>query len=659
MYQIGLISCVDSYFPWPYNPAFNGHPVRLGNWRTFTLGLSLLMVGATLRAQNSISVAPGLVAVGSGDTLLSVIGTFSANSVVRWNGADLPTVFVSSSQLHATVPATDLAAPDLVPVTVFDPSSGESLPYNFPIFIVLSTNDLIYRSTDQKLYASLPGSLTNGNSIVSVDPQTGAVSSSIFVGSEPGRLAMSDDDQFLYIALQGSPQVRRFNLVNQTADIEFPLGSDSFFGPKFAGEIAVLPGSPHSVAVSTVYHGVSPAYAGLGIWDDSVERPNEVPRSINLLDSIAFGFTSANLYAYNNESTGFDFYRLSVSGAGVSFVDDHPNLISGFGNDIKFDNGFIYASNGAVVDPTIPILDGTFTISGSFDAFVPDSSINRAFYAADNGNGQTLYSFDQTTFTQQGHIDIGGVSGADSMLRWGTDGIAFRDIGFNGIVAFHSGFVRPPPQPVIASVVPNPIPVASDSFTIQVNGSNFVPGSLARWNGSNRTTVYVNSGQLSVTLLPSDHAIAGSGQLTVYNPPAQGSLSAALAVPVQGTFPATDLGVTIDHHLSPDPVQFGAMLRFNVNITNSGGIAPVVTLSLDFSEPVQLAPGSTPVSALQVPFGDLSDGASVLYTLALSAPLGHDFTVTATVASEAPDANPQNNTASSTAQVRLRPFLPH
>ncbi len=60
---------------------------------------------------------------------------FVDGSVLKWNGAALPTHFVSSSQLTATIPASDLSATGSAVLTVFNPApgGGESAPASLPI----------------------------------------------------------------------------------------------------------------------------------------------------------------------------------------------------------------------------------------------------------------------------------------------------------------------------------------------------------------------------------------------------------------------------------------------------------------------------------------------------------------------------------------------
>jgi YD repeat-containing protein len=74
------------------------------------------------------SIAPNSKTAGDPAFTLTVTGTnFIASSVVRWNGADRATTYGSSTQLTATIPATDIATAGTAPVTVFNPAPGGGL----------------------------------------------------------------------------------------------------------------------------------------------------------------------------------------------------------------------------------------------------------------------------------------------------------------------------------------------------------------------------------------------------------------------------------------------------------------------------------------------------------------------------------------------------
>jgi hypothetical protein len=132
-----------------------------------------------------------------------------------------------------------------------------------------------------------------------------------------------------------------------------------------------------------------------------------------------------------------------------------------------------------------------------------------ARFFLDQNSGQTyhvLTAADPTHFVTTGSVQLDNMTGdAFDLIRWGGNGIAFRtakDFGGNGsgrVVSLDGYFVLPP------SSVPNPAPTASSLSSnnavapgsntwVTITGSNFVPGSVALWNGSQRTTVFVIPG---------------------------------------------------------------------------------------------------------------------------------------------------------------------
>src|SRR5580693_5075440 len=70
-------------------------------------------------------LVPTAIAPGSAGFTLTVNGTgFVSGSVVNWNGTALSTTLVSSSQLTATVPASDIVTASTASITVSSPSPG-------------------------------------------------------------------------------------------------------------------------------------------------------------------------------------------------------------------------------------------------------------------------------------------------------------------------------------------------------------------------------------------------------------------------------------------------------------------------------------------------------------------------------------------------------
>jgi hypothetical protein len=83
------------------------------------------------------------------------------------------------------------------------------------------------------------------------------------------------------------------------------------------------------------------------------------------------------------------------------------------------------------------------------------------------------------------------------------------------------------PVPTTTSLSPASATAGGPAFTLTVNGTGFVAGSRVRWNGSNRTTTYVSSTQLTATIRVSDISSAGTDLVTVFNPTPGGGTSNA------------------------------------------------------------------------------------------------------------------------------------
>jgi sugar lactone lactonase YvrE len=82
------------------------------------------------------ALSPTVAPVGAALTLIVTGSGFSPGSVVRWSGSDRPTTFVSTTQLTAAIPASDLAAAGTAQITVFNPAPGGGLSNALDLTIV-------------------------------------------------------------------------------------------------------------------------------------------------------------------------------------------------------------------------------------------------------------------------------------------------------------------------------------------------------------------------------------------------------------------------------------------------------------------------------------------------------------------------------------------
>lgn len=246
------------------------------------------------------------------------------------------------------------------------------------------TNDLVYDQVTDKLYVSIPSNNgSNGNSIGMINLQDYSLENTVYIGSEPNALAISDNGQFIYATLQGAPMVSQYIVDSQQMGIQFTVGDSNTVGPLYPYDIKVMPNHPNTVAVSRIAQSSSGFY-GTAIFDSGVVRdintssvyPNNYSYIINFLnDSI--------LYGYNNHSTGFDFNGAKIDSSGIYQFCNVGNIIQGFNiSEMEIVDNRVYFDNGGVIDVSNnadPYLAGTFLEAGGRVAY--DNSYNLVCFA--------------------------------------------------------------------------------------------------------------------------------------------------------------------------------------------------------------------------------------------------------------------------------------
>jgi hypothetical protein len=123
------------------------------------------------------------------------------------------------------------------------------------------------------------------------------------------------------------------------------------------------------------------------------------------------------------------------------------------------------------------------------------------------------------------------------------------------------------PVPALTALSPATATATGGAFTLTVTGSSFISGSVVRWDGTGRTTTFVNSTQLTAAIPASDIASPGTAQVSVFNPSPGGGTSASLPFTIT-TFQA--LAITT----SMLPVS-AAGKDYNFLLASTGGAPPL------------------------------------------------------------------------------------
>ena len=124
------------------------------------------------------------------------------------------------------------------------------------------------------------------------------------------------------------------------------------------------------------------------------------------------------------------------------------------------------------------------------------------------------------------------------------------------------------PVPAITSLNPTSSNVGANSFTLIVNGSGFVPGSVIRWNGADRPTTFTSATQLRANIAAADVAAIGTAQVTVFSGTPQGGLSNAQVFSIQYPQPSVST-------LAPSSVVAGGS-GFTLTVNGAGFVASSV-----------------------------------------------------------------------------------
>lgn len=320
----------------------------------------------------------------------------------------------------------------------------------------LGTNDLAYDNVSRKLYASLPG--IQGR-IAIIDPVTGSVTQSAVVGDEPDRLAISDNGQFLYVSIDNENAVRRLTLPALTTDLTFPLTNMApvtLPGEYLCGkDMKVVPGNARTVVVAIARHPIASGNCafnepdGAAVYQDDTMLPNTT-NGIPTVHRLEFSNSPSLLFGLGTFSPG-SLSRLSVTPSGLSLIDSN-RLANWPVRDFKFFNGLIYTASGDVINGTTYSVIGSYTNAGVFSLHV-DGGSKRIFAVTGLGSDDTVatvQAFDLNTLMLNGAVNIPNLgipaipqfTRYTSLVRWGSDGLAFRTSS-NEVVIVRSPLVGP------------------------------------------------------------------------------------------------------------------------------------------------------------------------------------------------------------------------
>ena len=541
----------------------------------------------TVNGPSLSSMSPNIALVGGAGFTLTVAGTgFNSGSVVRWNGADRTTTFNSSSQVRATIAADDIAVAGTAQVTVSNPGSGGGLSNALTFLIPGTANPVPALSSISPATAGAGGSgftlIANGTDFVpfAVVRWNGADRATTFLGATQLAAAITAAD----IAAAGTAQVTVFNpapgggtsaaqAFSVTAACNYSLSASSATHGAGAetGSVAVttLAGCAWAAASNASWSAITAGSAGSGSGAVSylVAANTTTSSRVGTLTIAGQTFTITQAAA-----------NLVTAGAAQGMVGGTARVLimlalsSGVNvNSVNF--GLSIAPNGSA-----PALAGTLS-------FQPDAALGAPTSVNTSGGpGLITVIWQGPTPLLSGTARLGEVvvvvpataAPGQSYTLYIT--AAGGSMGASPVTLTPGPnstllVVSPYPVPILSSLAPTSATVGGSGFTLTVNGTNFVNGSVVRWNGADRGTTFVNATQLTAAIPAGDLTAAGTAQVTVFNPAPGGGTSNAVSFPINlAATPASVVKISGEPQAGVVGTALPAPLVVQVNSAAGAGI---------------------------------------------------------------------------------------
>lgn len=219
---------------------------------------------------------------------------------------------------------------------------------------------------------------------------------------------------------------------------------------------------------------------------------------------------------------------------------------------------------------------------------------------------------------------------ASDLVNTGTASVDVVSPAPGGGTSNSLSFAINNPAPTITSLNPNSTTAGGAAFTLMVNGTGFVNSSTVWWNGSLRTTQFVNATQVTVSITAADVASAGTASVVVQNPAPGGGSSPAATFTITTATPAPTTTSIIPNIAVAGGTAFALMVN-GTNFANNS------TVNWNGSGRATTFVSTTQLTA-QILASDIATAGTATVTVVTPAPGGgtsnaQTFTIASPVAS--------------------------
>jgi hypothetical protein len=506
-------------------------------------------------------VSPSAASVGGQGFTITANGSgFTTGALILWNGTALSTTLVSSLQLTAPVPASDLTTVGTVQVAVQIPGSAQAATQNVNNTTTTEVSNIVLFTI-----GAAPGTPPAIASLSPVSmPFCGSLNGfTLTVNAATGTTFTSDS----VVNWNGSQRATTVTSSTQlTATI---LPSDTASNGTAAVSVSNSAGTSNTLqfTISTPTANLPPPVLGSGTLSPTSALAGSAAFVLTITSNATTNFVPCSVAQWVNSSnvtTSLPTTYVAAVAATATSPAVPPLLLA------SVPASDLLAPGNASVKVFTPIPGGgtsqavAFTINQpttptitSVSAMLADSTTlsptaptcsPASFTLVVNGsnfvNGGSVVNWNgsprPTTFVQPA-----ATTGNPTPPPYLTAIIPFSDAVTQGSfpITVSNGFavsnpmsfsVTTPtgtsfPAPTATMLAPAGTTAGAAQFPLTVTGTNFLPCSVIQWNGTPRATTYLSPTQLSTTILATDVLTAGSVPVTVFTPAPGGGTSAAIS----------------------------------------------------------------------------------------------------------------------------------
>ncbi len=378
----------------------------------------------------------------------------------------------------------------------------------------IRTGDMVYDATRGWLWLSVrAASPVHANRVIAIDPVTMGVERTIQVGSDPLLLALSDDDQILYVSLQGAPGYHRIHLEDDLIGPRFSLGTLSG-SDLYVNDMQVLPGNPNAVAISARTQAIDSSFQKLAVYEGDAARPDQIGADSYSIHQIAFSSDSSLLLGFS-EDPPYELHRMEVDENGVRHLDATVGIfttpMAGVQPGMRYFDGRVVSVDGVVADPHNLQIAGFLPSNELVRDTILDPDLGKFFMAIRWGlHVQRVVTYDADTFAELKTFTISDGRGwPEQIVRWGPRGLAMRT-GHHNLIVFEGDLVAPAETEAdlrVEVIIPPEQRVIEEAFSYRVRLTNAGPDTAT-------SVVLSHEVPWSFTVL---EATAGDGEVTLEN----------------------------------------------------------------------------------------------------------------------------------------------